>query len=123
MVSVELLVTLKIPDVTALTAANAVRRRLGYADTLAEMHRADYYCIDVAGDDADTALGLVRQMAERTTLFVNPNKHAFHVRLAPGFSCRNQAKSWTPTFRVSPSCRMAYAVQNAKANFFRIRAS
>lgn len=81
MVSVELLVTLKIPDVTALTAANTVRRRLGYADTLAELHRADYYCIDVAGDDADAALSLVRDMAERTTLFVNPNKHAYHVRL------------------------------------------
>ncbi len=81
MVSVELMVTLKIPDVTALTAANAIRRRLGYAETLAELHRADYYCLELETAGADEALGLVRDMAEHTNLFVNPNKHAFHVRL------------------------------------------
>ncbi|MCD6360328.1 MAG: phosphoribosylformylglycinamidine synthase subunit PurS [Armatimonadetes bacterium] len=81
MVSVELLVTLKIPDVTALTAANAIRRRLGYADTLAELRRADYYCLDLDVDDPDAALEMVRDMAERTNLFVNPNKHAFTVCL------------------------------------------
>ena len=67
--------------VTALTAANAIRRRLGYADTLAELRRADYYCLDLDVDDPDAALEMVRDMAERTNLFVNPNKHAFTVRL------------------------------------------
>jgi len=80
MVSVELLVTLKIPDVTALTAANTIRRRLGYADTLADFRRADYYCLDIDAEGVSAALAMVREMAERTNLFVNPNKHAFTVR-------------------------------------------
>ena len=80
MIAAELVVGLKIPDVTALTAANAIRRRLGYADTLAEFRRADYYCLDLDADDEAAALDLVRDMAERTNLFVNPNKHSFTVR-------------------------------------------
>ena len=43
MQEIELLVTLKIPDVTALTAANTLRRRLGFAERLVGLSRADYY--------------------------------------------------------------------------------
>ena len=82
MITVELLVTLKIPDVTALTAANTLRRRLGYAETLRELRRADYYALDLNVDNPDEALELARDMAEHTNLFVNPNKHAYQVRLA-----------------------------------------
>jgi len=81
MVSVELMVSLKIPDVTALTAANALRRRLGYADALKQLRRADYYRLDLAVDDADTALALGTELAERTNLFVNPNKHIYDLKV------------------------------------------
>lgn len=80
MVSVELLVTLKIPDVTALTAANTIRRRLGYGERLVNLRRADYYRLDLDLEDPQAALAMVREMAERTNLFVNPNKHSFTVR-------------------------------------------
>lgn len=84
MISVELTVSLKIPDVTALTAANAIRRRLGYADTLLALERADYYRLDLDLDDPEEALALAREMAENTNIFVNPNKHRYEVRLADG---------------------------------------
>ena len=79
--SVELLVTLKIPDVTALTAANVLRRRMGYAETLKELRRADYYRLDLACDSDADALALADELAVKTNEFVNPNKHVFTVRL------------------------------------------
>ena len=80
MITAELVVGLKIPDVTALTAANAIRRRLGYADALEVLERADYYRLALDVADRDAAEALVRRMAERTNLFVNPNKHTYEVR-------------------------------------------
>jgi len=81
MVSVELMVSLKIPDVTALTAANALRRRMGYAATLKQLRRADYYRLDLALADPEAALELAKELAERTNLFDNPNKHVYELRV------------------------------------------
>jgi hypothetical protein len=79
--SVELLVSLKIPDVTALTAANVLRRRMGYADSLKELKRADYYRLDLNCDTDAEAIALAEELAVKTNEFVNPNKHVFTVRL------------------------------------------
>ncbi len=79
MQTIELTVELKIPDVTALTAANALRRRLGYEDVLVELRRADYYRLDVTTDCADEAVAIGKKLAEETNLFVNPNKHQYNV--------------------------------------------
>lgn len=79
---VELLVTLKIPDVTALTAANSIRRRLGYAERLLALKRADYYRLELETETEQAAVDLVTDLAQRTNHFVNPNKHAFTVRTA-----------------------------------------
>ncbi len=78
--AIELLVTLKIPDVTALTAANTIRRRLGYAERLSWLRRADYYRLEIDAESEQAALDLVRELALRTNYFVNPNKHSFTVR-------------------------------------------
>ncbi len=80
MQQIELLVSLKIPDVTALTAAGALRRRMGYADALKKLQRADYYRFEVDAGSDEEAQRLVTELAEKTNLFVNPNKHVFHVR-------------------------------------------
>ena len=80
MISVELVVSLKIPDVTALTAGNAIRRRLGYEDTLSAFTRADYYRLDLDVSDREAAEKLVSEIAEGTNLFVNPNKHVYELR-------------------------------------------
>ncbi len=79
---IELLVTLKIPDVTALTAANTIRRRLGYAERLLALKRADYYRLELETETEQAACDLVTDLAQRTNHFVNPNKHAFTVRTA-----------------------------------------
>lgn len=81
---IELLVRLKIPDVTALTAANALRRRLGYADRLVDLKRADHYLFSVEASSAEEAEAFVCQLAQKTTLFVNPNKHVFETRPVSG---------------------------------------
>jgi len=78
MKSVALLVRLKIPDVTALTAANALRRSLGYAQ-LHELRRADYYRPDLAVDSDAEAVALAPGFAAKPNLFVNPNKHVYEV--------------------------------------------
>jgi len=80
MQSVELLVKLKIPDVTALTAAGALRRRMGYEDALLSLTRADYYRLELGTEDAGEALSLARDLAEKTNVFVNPNKHVYELR-------------------------------------------
>jgi phosphoribosylformylglycinamidine (FGAM) synthase PurS component len=79
MKSVALLVRLKIPDVTALTAANALRRSMGYQQ-LQELRRADYYRLDLNVDTAEAAEALARELAEKTNVFVNPNKHVYEVQ-------------------------------------------
>ncbi len=81
MIEVELLVRLKIPDVTALTAANSLRRRMGYAERLAALRRADYYRLGLYVESAEEAKALAAELAERTNLFVNPNKHVYELRL------------------------------------------
>jgi len=80
MQTVELLVSLKIPDVTALTAASSIRRRLGYAEALKELRRSDYYSLDLNTTDPQAANELAHELAEKTNLFVNPNKHSYEVR-------------------------------------------
>ncbi len=86
MQTVELTVELKIPDVTALTASNALRRRLGYQDTLIELKRADYYRLGLNVADEQAALALATELAEQTNLFVNPNKHRYSVTAGSGQS-------------------------------------
>jgi phosphoribosylformylglycinamidine (FGAM) synthase PurS component len=90
MVEIELLVRLKIPDVTALTAANSLRRRMGYENTLVELRRADYYRIGLDVDSVEEAGELATELAEQTNLFVNPNKHVYELR-EPGASMAGSA--------------------------------
>jgi len=88
MQTVELLVSLKIPDVTALTAASSIRRRLGYDEVLKELRRSDYYSLDLNTTDPQAADRLAQELAEKTNLFVNPNKHSYEVRSPQQHSAR-----------------------------------
>jgi len=96
MTEVELLVRLKIPDVTALTAANSLRRRMGYAEPLQRLRRADYYRLGLNASSTEEALALAKDLAENTNLFVNPNKHVYELRLPDGTA----AQSPGPTHEV-----------------------
>jgi phosphoribosylformylglycinamidine (FGAM) synthase PurS component len=79
MQTVELTVELKIPDLTALTAGSALRRRMAYGDALVELRRADYYRLSLNAETETEAVKLVEKLAEDTNLFVNPNKHRYEV--------------------------------------------
>ena len=85
---VELLVRLKIPDVTALTAAGALRRRMGYETQLKALKRADFYRLELDAADQEGAFALARELAEKTNVFVNPNKDVYEVR-APSHEAVN----------------------------------
>ncbi len=75
-VELELFVTLRVVDRVALTARQTLTERLGYVDILADLRRRDYYRVAVAGEESE-ALGYLREIAENTTLFANPNKETF----------------------------------------------
>lgn len=77
-VELELFVTLRVVDRVALTARLTLTERLGYGDILADLKRQDYYRLAVAGDEEE-ALAYVREIAENTTLFANPNKETFSI--------------------------------------------
>ena len=114
MISVELVVSLKIPDVTALTAGNAIRRRLGYEDVLIALDRADYYRLELEVDDRERAEGLVREMAEETNLFVNPNKHVYEVRFPEDRDGGGEDGEWTVNVLVtSPDDSTGEAIASA----------
>lgn len=78
---IELIVKLKIPDVTAITARNTLQRRLGYADVLRDLRREDYWALTVQVDSEAAARDLGIELAERTNVFVNPNKHTYRLNV------------------------------------------
>jgi phosphoribosylformylglycinamidine (FGAM) synthase PurS component len=78
---IELFVKLKIPDVTASTARNTLQRRLGYADVLRDLQREDYWDLTVEAESEDAARALGVELAERTNVFVNPNKHTYRLNV------------------------------------------
>ncbi len=104
MQTLELLVSLKIPDVTALTAASSIRRRLGYDEVLKELRRSDYYSLDLNTTDPQAANGLAQELAEKTNLFVNPNKHSYEIRSPQdrGGGPSQQEGSWRVEVLVTP---------------------
>jgi phosphoribosylformylglycinamidine (FGAM) synthase PurS component len=83
-IPVELTVSLKIPDVTALTARRALQGPMGYGAELADLRRADWWRLQLEAADDEAALALARALAEQTNVFVNPNKHVFQVSLHAG---------------------------------------
>tara|TARA_Y100000310_G_scaffold70474_1_gene66155 strand:- start:14032 stop:14508 length:477 start_codon:yes stop_codon:yes gene_type:complete len=67
--SVEMFVSLKVPDNVAITAFNALKR-LGYK--LKKLERSDYYKFDVNGNVED-----FKGKISNTDILVNANKHKF----------------------------------------------
>lgn len=73
----QVLVTLKIPDAVASTAHNTIRRRMGMSE-VAGLSRAEWWKAEFADDCADAEARL-RALVERTSLFLNPNKHRYQL--------------------------------------------
>jgi hypothetical protein len=78
MTSVVLRRWLKVADPTALTAREALQRGLGLGRAVEEVHRSELFALRWAG--SVDGVPLVRQLAAKTNLLVNPNKHFLEVR-------------------------------------------
>ncbi len=72
---IELLIKLKIEDVTAVTAKRTLTKDMGYAGILESLSREDYWKMEVEAESLEEAGNLGRELAEKRKIFVNPNKH------------------------------------------------
>ena len=75
---IELCVQLKTYDLSALTAKQTLWE-MGYKE-LTEMSRDDYYLLYISANTEEEAISLTKEIAEKTPLFVNPNKHTYYIR-------------------------------------------
>ncbi len=73
----QVLVTLKIHDATASTAQNTIRRRMGLTE-VSRLERAEWWKAEFADSCADAETRL-RELVERTSIFMNPNKHRYEI--------------------------------------------
>ncbi len=75
-IKLNLVVSLKITDVVAHTAYNALTRRQGYT-ALESLSREDLYQLEVEAADEADALAFGHRVVAETSCFVNPNKHRY----------------------------------------------
>src|SRR5262245_37632149 len=68
---------LKVPDPTALTAKDTLRRWLGFADVLKDIERSDVFVF--LWEDTAAARTILERLARDTNLLQNPNKHFFEI--------------------------------------------
>ena len=80
MADIELLVRSKAVDLVASTARRTLQTDMGFASRLSLLQREDYWKIRV-GCEAEAAADLARELAHKTKLFVNPNKHTCRIRI------------------------------------------
>ncbi|MCK4548360.1 MAG: hypothetical protein KAW17_13070 [Candidatus Eisenbacteria sp.] len=78
---IALVVRLKVPDTTALSAEDVLRRKMGYGDRLGRLRREDWWLFEVDTGDGARARARVGEWARRCTSLVNPNKHRARVEL------------------------------------------
>jgi hypothetical protein len=73
-------VTLKIPDAIANTAISTLRRRMGFS-YISSLKRTEWWKVEF-NEDCEDAKSLLKELVEHTSIFMNPNKHAY--RIYPG---------------------------------------
>ena len=86
MSSIEMFVSLKVPDNVAITTFNALKR-MGYK--IKELKRADYYKFDVKGNVEN-----FKKQISNTDILVNSNKNKFSFSIEK----ENNAKLKNRTF-------------------------
>ena len=79
---IELLIKLKIEDVTAVTARRTLTQDMGYKDVLKNLFREEYWRIEVEVENEEEAEKLGKELAEKRKLFVNPNKHTYKIAVS-----------------------------------------
>lgn len=78
---IRLFVTLKITDNVALSALHSLRTRLGFS-SLGKLRRSDYWEFAFPGLSAQQARQTVEELVQKTSFFVNPNKHDWEFQTA-----------------------------------------
>lgn len=76
---IELFVRLKGRDLVALTAKTTLQQDLGYEGILEDLSREDYWLINVQVEDEQESQAMAKELATKTKLFVNPNKHIYRI--------------------------------------------
>ena len=85
MATVEMFVSLKVPDNVAITALNTLKR-MGYK--LKELEKADYYEFNVEGDAES-----FKKQISNTDILVNANKHKYNFDLDNDKNNKKQNKN------------------------------
>ena len=75
---IELCVQLKTYDLSALTAKQTLWE-MGYKE-LGDIFRKDCYIFNLSTETRKEAESIVKNLAEKTPLLVNPNKHRYYIR-------------------------------------------
>jgi hypothetical protein len=91
-VRVVLRARLKVPDTTALSAEDVLRRKMGYGDRLAGLRREDWWLFEVDAPDPTRARERVEDWARRCTSLVNPNKHRASIEPVSEWPPGNEAQ-------------------------------
>ena len=78
---VRLFVSLKITDNTARSAMYTLQNRLGFS-ALSGLSRCDFWELAFPGLSSQQALQTTERLVQKTALFVNPNKHRWHMEAA-----------------------------------------
>ncbi len=72
---VVLTVALKVTDNETLSALEALRTKMGMADSIVGLAREVQWELDVEADSPESARCVIAEIVERTNVFLNPNKH------------------------------------------------
>jgi phosphoribosylformylglycinamidine (FGAM) synthase PurS component len=85
MVTIEMAVSLKVPDNVAITAFNTLKR-IGYKQ-LKRLERSDYYKFDVKGN-----INKFKEDISKADILVNANKHKFSFTIQKNNKKNNKIK-------------------------------
>jgi len=83
MTTIEMIVSLKVPDNVAITAFNTLRR-MGY-NKLQKLERSDYYKFDANGEIEN-----FKRQISNTDILVNANKHKYNFNLNNNNNFKNK---------------------------------
>ena len=98
---------LKVADLTALSAEDAVRRVLGFGDTVRGLYRSEVWAFEfLEGADGPQTL---ERLARETNLLVNPNKHAHEI--AGGESLHPRGNAWVLAARPGDGSDLAETLE------------
>lgn len=90
---IELGIRLRVPDVVAITARRTLWKRMGYEGILLDLGKEEYWSIWVEAETLEKAQEIGGYLAEKSNIFVNPNKHRYRMKVSQ--------QEWDPSISIS----------------------